>query len=319
MRDLIRKERASDPMSKDAAMQLSIWPGAAHGWDSVLAIASHAERTGWDGVWVADHFMPGFGDAHGPTNESMAYVAALAATVPRVRIGTLVCGNTYRHPAVLVKQAATIDIVSGGRFVLGLGAGWQENEHTAYGIPFHTVKTRLDMFEEACQVVKALTTSETSSFDGTYYQLRDAPLSPKPVQQPLPLLVGGGGERRTLRIAARYADEWNCWGTPEILAHKVGVLEQHCADVGRDPATIRRSAQALLFLSDDPGEVARLRESPAGMPMLVGGPDEIEERLAAYVAAGVDEFIVNERSFSGEGDARFDVMDRILEVARRVA
>jgi alkanesulfonate monooxygenase SsuD/methylene tetrahydromethanopterin reductase-like flavin-dependent oxidoreductase (luciferase family) len=169
-------------------------------------------------------------------------------------------------------------------------------------------------------VVKALTTQEVASFDGTYYQLRDAPLSPKPVQQPLPLLVGGGGERRTLRIAARYADEWNCWGTPEDLAHKVSVLERHCADLGRDPGEIHRSAQAILFMSDDPAELARRREAVAAMPMpsLVGGPDEIEERLAAYVAAGVDEFVVNERSLSGDADARLAAMDRILEVARRV-
>jgi alkanesulfonate monooxygenase SsuD/methylene tetrahydromethanopterin reductase-like flavin-dependent oxidoreductase (luciferase family) len=249
----------------------------------------------------------------------MAYVTALAATVPRLRIGTMVCGNTYRHPAVLTKQAATIDNVSGGRFVLGLGAGWQENEHTAYGIPFHTVTTRLDMLEEACQVVKGLTTQELADFDGRYYQLRGAPLSPKPVQQPLPLLVGGGGERRTLRIAARYADEWNTWGTPEVMAHKIAVLEQHCADVGRDPREIRRSAQALLFLTDDRDEIARVRDAGLPMPALIGGAHEIADRLAAYAAAGVDEFLVNERSFSGDTAARIDTMDRILEVARAVA
>lgn len=302
-------------------MDVSIWPAANQGWESLLEIATHAERTGWDGVWLADHFMPMVGDPQTPTNESMAYVTALAATVPRVRIGTLVCGNTYRHPAVLAKQAATIDNVSGGRFVLGLGAGWQENEHTAYGIPFHTVRTRLDMFEEACQVVKALTTQAVADFDGTHYRLRDAPLSPKPVQQPLPLLVGGGGERRTLRIAARYADEWNCWGTPDVLGHKIGVLERHCADVGRDPSSIRRSAQALVLLGDEPSELARLRELADAMPMptLVGGPDELEEQLAAYAAAGVDEFVVNERSFAGDGGRRLAAMDRVLEVARRVA
>jgi F420-dependent oxidoreductase-like protein len=301
-------------------MDVSIWPAANQGWESLLDIATHAERTGWDGIWLADHFMPMVGDPQTPTNESMAYVTALAATVPRMRIGTLVCGNTYRHPAVLAKQAATVDQVSGGRFVLGLGAGWQENEHTAYGIPVHTVKTRLDMFEEACQVVKALTTQAVADFDGTYYQLRDAPLSPKPVQQPLPLLVGGGGERRTLRIAARFADEWNCWGTPEVLEHKIGVLARHCADVGRDPSGIRTSAQALVFTSEDPAELARLRETAGSMPMptLVGSGEELEERLTAYSAAGVDEFVVNERSFGGDAATRLATMDRILEVARRV-
>ena len=221
-------------------MRLSIWPASAATWDVAVATATHAERTGWDGVWIADHFMPGMGDAQGPINEALAYIAALAAVVPRLRLGTLVCGNTYRHPAVLTKQAATIDNISGGRLVLGLGAGWQEREHTAYGIPFFTVKQRLDMFEEACQVVKALTTEDLADFEGHYYQLHDTPLRPRPIQRPLPLLVGGGGEKRTLRIAAQYADEWNCWGTPDMLSHKMAVLDRHCEDVGgrsrNDPA-----------------------------------------------------------------------------------
>ena len=300
-------------------MRLSIWPSAAQDWEPTLAIATHAERTGWDGVWVADHFMPGMGAPDGPTNEAMSYVTALAATVPRVRIGTLVCGNTYRHPAVLVKQATTIDRISGGRFVLGLGAGWQENEHTAYGIPFFTVRERLDRLDEACRVVKALTTSDRSDLDGRFYALRDAPLSPKTVQSPLPLLVGGGGERRTLRIAATYADAWNCWGTPEVLAHKVSVLERHCADLGRDPSTIHRSAQALLFMTDDRDELERIRAQSMAMPVIAGPSGEIGEQFEAYVAAGVAEFIVNERCLPSDGTARLHAMDRILEVARGVA
>jgi F420-dependent oxidoreductase-like protein len=300
-------------------MRLSIWPSAAQDWEPVLAIAAHAERTGWDGVWVADHFMPGFGDTGGPTNEALAYVAALAATVPRVRIGTLVCGNTYRHPAVLAKQAATVDRISGGRFVLGLGAGWQENEHAAYGIPFFTVRERLDRLDEACRVVKALTTADRSDLDGRFYALHDAPLSPKPVQQPLPLLVGGGGERRTLRIAAMYADQWNCWGTPDVLAHKISVLERHCAEVGRDPSTIHRSAQALLFMSDNRDGLERIRAQGVAMPVVIGTPGEVAEQLVAYAAAGVDEFIVNERSLPPDGTARLDAMDHILEVARGIA
>jgi F420-dependent oxidoreductase-like protein len=296
-------------------MRLSIWPNAGQPWESVHALAAHAEATGWDGVWIADHFMPGFGDTSAPTNECLAYLTALAATVPRVRIGSLVCGNTYRHPAVLANQAATIDNISGGRLVLGLGAGWQENEHDAYGIPFHTVKERLDMLEEACQVVKLLTSSDTSTFEGQHYRLRDAPLNPKPRQAPLPLLVGGGGERRTLRIAARYADEWNCWGTPELLTHKMAVLDRHCDEVGRDPATIARSAQALIAMSDDPDELARMRDRALPMPMLIGTPAEIGERFHEYAEAGLDEFIVNDRSFAGDGDARLDAMDRVREVA----
>jgi F420-dependent oxidoreductase-like protein len=300
-------------------MQLSIWPNTGNSWDVVHALASHAEQTGWDGVWIADHFMPAFGPADDPTNECFALVAALAVAVPRVRIGTLVCGNTYRNPAVLTKQAATVDIISGGRFVLGLGAGWQESEHAAYGIPFPTVSQRLDMFDEACHIVKALTTGDTTTFDGRYYQLRDAPLSPKPAQDPMPLLVGGAGERRTLRIAARYADEWNCWGTPDVLAHKNAVLDRHCADLGRDPSTIRRSTQALVHLSEDPAVLDDLRRAPQGLPVLIGTADELTERFREYTAAGVDEFVVSDRSLGDDLRERTDTMDRILAAARASA
>ena len=196
-------------------MRFSFWPNAAQSWADTLATARHAEATGWDGIYVADHFLPSIGDDSGPTNECWGLLAGLAAAVPRVRLGSLVCGNTYRHPAVLANQAATVDQISGGRVVLGLGAGWQENEHEAYGIDLPAPGSRLDMLEEACQVVKGLLTQDRTTFDGQYYQLDNAPCEPKPVQDPLPLLIGGGGEKRTLRIAAQFADEWNVWGTPE--------------------------------------------------------------------------------------------------------
>ncbi|MET0627343.1 MAG: TIGR03560 family F420-dependent LLM class oxidoreductase [Acidimicrobiia bacterium] len=297
-------------------MQLSIWPNTGNSWEVVHALASHAEATGWDGVWIADHFMPAFGGPNDPTNECFALVAALAAAVPRVRIGTLVCGNTYRNPAVLAKQAATVDVISGGRFVLGLGAGWQESEHTAYGIPFPTVTQRLDMLDEACQIVKALTTSEVTSFDGRHYQLHDAPLSPKPIQEPMPLLVGGAGERRTLRIAAQYADEWNCWGTPEVLAHKNAVLDRYCSEIGRDPSTIKRSTQALVHLSEDTRVLDELGGAPQTLPVLIGTSEELADRFREYAAAGVDEFVVSDRSLGDDVGARIDTMDRIVAVAR---
>jgi alkanesulfonate monooxygenase SsuD/methylene tetrahydromethanopterin reductase-like flavin-dependent oxidoreductase (luciferase family) len=137
-------------------MRFSVWPNAAGSWEDLLDIARHAEATGWDGIWIADHFMPNTADAVGPTNECWTTVAALAASVPRVRLGTLVTGNTYRHPAVLAKMAANVDMISGGRLVLGLGSGWQENEHSAYGIPFHTIGGRLNRLDEACQVIRSL-------------------------------------------------------------------------------------------------------------------------------------------------------------------
>jgi F420-dependent oxidoreductase-like protein len=195
-------------------MRFSVWPGPHQPWADVLALAEHAERTSWDGVWFADHFMPNTDEASGDTLECWTVLAALAAQVPRVRLGSLVCGNTYRHPPVLAKMAATVDVISGGRLVLGIGAGWQQNEHRKYGIPLFDVRERLARLEESCRIIKALTTQRRTSFRGRYYRLEDAPLEPKPVQQPLPLLVGGGGEKVTLRIAAAHADEWNTWGDP---------------------------------------------------------------------------------------------------------
>jgi F420-dependent oxidoreductase-like protein len=293
-------------------MRFSVWPSPQQPWEQVVEVARHAEATGWDGIWFADHFMPNGNDVGGPTLECWSVVSALAATVPRVRLGTLVCGNTYRHPAVLANIAATTDRISGGRLVLGLGAGWQENEHRAYGIDYATTGERLSRLEEACQVVKGLTSQERTTFSGRHYRLIDAPLEPKPVQDPLPLLVGGGGEKVTMRIAATYADEWNVWGTPETLRHKGGVLERHCEAVGRDAGTIARSAQALLFLGDDAGWLERMRQSSGGRPAIIGTVDEVREVVAAYAEAGVDELIVPDFTL-GEPARRRDTLDAFLE------
>ena len=181
------------------------------------------------GFWIADHFLPAAPPLEVPTHECWGVLAGLAVAVPRVRLGSLVVGNTYRHPAVLANMAATVDHLSGGRLVLGMGAGWQVNEHEAYGIPLPPVPERLARLEEACEVVTSLMRRSRTTFEGRFYQLIDAPLEPRPVQSELPLLIGGGGEKVTLRIAARWADEWNTWGTPEVLAHKNVVLDRHCA------------------------------------------------------------------------------------------
>lgn len=290
-------------------MRFSVWPNPSKPWSEVLHLARHAETTGWDGVWFADHFMPNAEDNSGPVLEGWTTIAALAASVPRIRVGCLVSGNTYRHPAVLANMAATADVISGGRIVLGLGAGWQENEHEAYGIDLFETKERMARFEEACAVVKSLLTEERTTFDGTYYKLRDAPMEPKGAGEPVPLLVGGGGEKVTLRIAALYADEWNVWGTPETLSHKGSVLDQHCEDVDRDPATIVRSAQALLFMSDDESWLAEKRSSDSPMATMVGTPAELVDVVGAYREAGVDELIVPNFTL-GPPDRAKDAYDR---------
>jgi F420-dependent oxidoreductase-like protein len=282
-------------------MRFSVWPNATNTWEETLDLARHAEETGWDGVWYADHFMPNTPEAAGSTNEAWTTVAALAASVPRMRIGTLVAGNTYRHPAVLAKMAAGVDNISGGRFVLGLGAGWQENEHAAYGIPFYTVGGRLRRLEEACQVITGLLDNDRSTFEGRYYRLKNAPLEPKPVQKPLPLLIGGGGEQKTLRIAAKYANEWNVWGLPDLLRHKMTILDRYCEEIGRDPKTIQRSAIALLVLTDDREMIERTRAS--GRPVIAGNVDQARQVMREYAEAGVDELVIPDFNL-GRGERR---------------
>ncbi|MFM8354578.1 MAG: TIGR03560 family F420-dependent LLM class oxidoreductase [Gammaproteobacteria bacterium] len=298
-------------------MQFSFWPTPSQSFADVLSLARHVEATGWDGIWYADHFMPNAPDTGVPWPEAWVTLSALGALVPRLRLGTLVVGNTYRHPAVLAKMAATLDHITGGRVILGLGSGWQENEHRQYGIPFHTVGERLARLDEACAVIRALFTQQRASFAGRFYQLDNATLEPKPVQQPLPLLIGGGGEQVTLRITARHADAWNVWGTPDILQHKMAILDRHCAELGRDPRSIRRTAVALLFMSDDPAYLERMRAARITQPHLIGTVDEIRAQVEAYAAIGVDELIVPDFTL-GPMPTKLATLDRFIhEVAQR--
>jgi F420-dependent oxidoreductase-like protein len=296
-------------------MRFSVWPNPQQSFAEVLEIARHAESTGWDGVWYADHFMPDGENTRVPQAEAWTTLAALAAAVPRIRIGPLVTGNTYRHPAVLAKMAATVDQLSGGRFVLGLGAGWQENEHRQYGIPFYTVRERLERLAEACELIQALFANEVTSFKGKHYTLDAAVLEPKPVQRPLPLLVGGGGEKVTLRIAAKFADEWNVWGDVATLQRKMALLDGYCTELGRSPRAIQRSAVALLFLTDDRARLERLKSRPIGRPTIAGNADEVREIVRAYRDAGVDELIVPDFTL-GPRDQKLATLDLFMrEVA----
>jgi F420-dependent oxidoreductase-like protein len=276
-------------------MRFSIWPSPAQSWDDIHEIAAHCERTGWDGVYFADHFMPnsqGPQPLDGDTLECWSIIAALAAAIPRVRLAPLVTSVTYRHPAVLANIAAAVDQVSHGRLTLGVGAGWQENEHAAYGIPLGTVRERMDRFTEAVQILRSLLSQPRTTFSGDYFQLQDAPCQPGPVQDRLPLLIGGGGERRTLRIAAQYADEWNAWTTPDVLAHKLSVLREHCEEIGRDPAEIHVSTQALLYLSTNKQWLEDKRQEAGLRPAIIGTPEEVAEIVARYRESGADELIV---------------------------
>ena len=234
-------------------MRFSVWPHLSQPWDDVLDVVQHAEATGWEGVWVADHFMgdgTAFGAVDTPMLEATAALGGLAAATDRVRLGSLVFGTTYRHPAVLANWAASIDRMSNGRLVLGLGAGWQTNEHDQYGIELPPVRERVDRFAETCEVVRGLLRDERTTFDGQWFHLIDALCEPKPVQTPLPLLVGGKGDRM-LGITARFGDEWNMWSMPDVFAERSEALDRRCEQIGRDPSEIHRSTQALIVITDD--------------------------------------------------------------------
>jgi F420-dependent oxidoreductase-like protein len=293
-------------------MHFSVWPTTRQPWDDLFDLARHVGATGWDGIWVADHFMPAVPPLEVPVQECWTTLGGLATAVPRVRLGSLVVGNTYRHPAVVANMAATVDHMSGGRMVLGLGAGWQVNEHDVYGIPLPSTGERLARLEEACAVIKGLLGQTRTSVAGRYYTITDAPLEPKPVQATLPLLIGGAGEQKTLRIAARWADEWNTWGDPDFLARKAAVLDQRCEEVGRDPKSIQRSAQAIVE-PEAPG--IRTRPYSTGQPRIGGSVEQLRDVVGRYREAGIDEFIVPDWN-TGRGDARSDFFDWFLsEVA----
>ena len=227
-------------------------------YDDIVRVWREADANpAFEHAWVFDHFMPINNDPTGPCLEGWTLLAALAAQTERLRVGQMVTGNTYRHPAVLANMAATVDVMSHGRMDFGIGAGWNELEHTAYGIPLYAPGERIARLGEACEVIRLLWTESVANFDGRYYQLKDARCEPKPVQKPYPpIVIGGSGEQKTLRVVARYADIWNFVGGPlEMFIHKSAVLDEHCRAVGRDPNEIARSVQIRF----DPEAVAQTR------------------------------------------------------------
>jgi F420-dependent oxidoreductase-like protein len=276
-------------------------------WDELLSLWQELDGdSNFDHLWLMDHFVTGMGTAfgsEGPCLEGWTGLAALAQVTSRVRLGILVSGNTYRHPAVLAKTATTVDHISGGRLEFGIGGAWHEYEHQAFAIPFYSVRERLERLDEAVQVIKLLWTQPRPTFQGRYYQLDQPPYNPPNVQQPHPpIVVGGGGEKRTLRTVARYADATTVSGTPEEVRHKFEVLEQHCREVGRDYSSIRRTIQTPLFLNEDPAFQQRVvqgfvaysggSEEDARRSVLMGSLDEVKAGVQAFVDAGVQEIIV---------------------------
>jgi F420-dependent oxidoreductase-like protein len=268
-------------------------------FDAYLELWQRAEELGYDWCSVFDHFMPIFGpNPDGPCFEGTTLMAAMAAHTSRVRVGMLVTGVTYRHPAVAANMAATIDHISGGRAEYGVGAAWFEKEHNQYGIPFPRIGVRMDMLDEACRVMRGLWTEERFSFEGKHYKLTDAQMEPKPVQEHLPLVIGGSGEKRTLRIVAEHGDVWNTFlGDVDTFKHKLDVLAGHCADVGRNPAHIRKSLTFRAVLAEDEAAVAERRReleanAPSGQSFIVGTPEQCVEQMRPFAELGGRDFLL---------------------------
>lgn len=265
-------------------------------YDAMLPVWKEADATpDFEHAWLFDHFAPIHSDVNGPCLEGWTVLAAYAAQTTRLRLGLMVTGNTYRHPAVLAHVAATVDVISNGRLDLGLGAGWNEYEHSSMGIPLYAPGERIRRLGEACEIIKGLFTQHLTDYDGRYYQLKEARCEPKPVQKPYPpFVIGGGGEQLTLRVVAQHAQVWNFAGGPvENFTHKVDVLRQHCAAIGRDPAEIVLSVQLPVNYEHLDDTVENLRRfADAGATHLILNlrypyPEGIVTRLAEEVVARV--------------------------------
>ena len=284
-------------------MKFSLWPRNDRSPDDLLSDVRAAEDAGWYGAWLADHYMPNTGDitpAHGDVYECWSLLPAMATVTSRIRIGTLVSPTSVHHPALLAKRTAAIDQLSGGRMVLGLGAGWQINEHYAYGIELEPPGKRVSRFEEAIQIVRALLSEDSVSFSGDCYTIIDAPCDPKPVQAPLPLLVGTRSPRM-LRITARYADEWNTWGAPDVAGENRAALLRACEQTGRDPATVKTSANAMIELDD---------QAPSGRG-IGGSAQQLVDQFGQYAELGFDEFIMPDWNLGVDRSERADNVARI--------
>ena len=269
-------------------------------YDDLRRVWRLADSTGFYWVSIWDHFYEQpMRDSKGDCFEGVAIMSALAAETTNVRVGSLVFGMAYRYPAVLAKAAATVDHVSGGRLELGLGAGWYELEHTTFGIPFLSVRDRMDVMEEGVQVIKALLTEGSVTFEGKHFKLENANCFPMPVQRPPRIWVGGRGERRTLRVVARHADGWNVpYISPEEYAHKIGVLDNWCDVEERDPAEISRSVNVGFWMGTSVADAERERdrfraqygeraEEQAG-GQLFGTASEVVDRIGEYADAGAE-------------------------------
>jgi alkanesulfonate monooxygenase SsuD/methylene tetrahydromethanopterin reductase-like flavin-dependent oxidoreductase (luciferase family) len=270
-----------------------IWPQYTE-WQPLQDVAARADELGYDSLWTWDHLYPIVGDWHGPIFEGYLTLAGWAAVTERATLGLMVGANTFRNPALVVKEATTLDHLSGGRAVLGIGGAWFETEHTAYGIPFgNSPGERLRWLDEAVELMRGMLDGTEPSARGEFYKAQRVRNDPPPVQQRLPLLIGGSGERKTLATVARYADGWNVGGDVEKVRHKDEVLRRWCDEVGRDHAQIERTLQGgSVIVRDDAAEARRVAQEVGRLnggwrgPETACTPDELVEKFAPYLELG---------------------------------
>ncbi len=275
-------------------------------FEKVAQIAVAAEESGFDSLWVMDHFyqIPMVGPRTDPMFEAYTLLGALAARTRRSSLGTMVTGVTYRNPALLAKMVTTLDVISSGRAILGIGAAWNDDEHAGYGFTFPPVAERMERLEEALQICRAMFTEEEPSFSGRHYSIERALNVPRPIRPTgVPILVGGSGERKTLRLVAKYADACNIFGDVATVRHKLEVLEGHCEAVGRDPGEITKTRLGTIIIAETSAEAeaklerlaaARGASADAVREMVfVGDPDSICEQVGRFLEAGLDGLICN--------------------------
>lgn len=284
---------------------IQIEPQFGFTFPELVALAKEAERLHYTALWASDHLLWDAKSERRNCLDAWTLLTALAPVTTQLRLGTLVTCNSYRLPSILAKMASCVDHISNGRLEFGIGAGWKEMEYKAYGIPFPSVSVRLAQLEEAVQVIKKLWTEERASFSGAHYQLDNAFNAPKPVQKPLPLWIGGAGEKKLLRMVAQYADGWNMifgYQLPAVTK-KLEVLKRHCDAVKRDFTTIEKSLFIVTCLADSEEELKK-RETEAATALgtgrifkiardsgMIGTPTQVTETLQSYRALGFDYFI----------------------------
>lgn len=287
-------------------MQFSVWPSYDRTWDETVWLAHWANEHDFLSFWYADHLLSGVDDGEsGDALECWSVLAAVGALVPRLRLVSMVSPVSIHHPVILAKRATTVDHISGGRAVLGLGAGWMVEEHSAYGFELPEPGERVSRFAEAIEIVHRLFREDGVDFHGTTYRLTDAPFAPKPVNGTLPIVVGTGSPRM-MRLTARWAEEWNTWGDPDEVARRTERFMAACDAVGRDPGSMHRSSQAMVFYTPTPAALEAAQPHIVPDRSLVGGAQQLIDQLGRYVELGVDEFAIPDFTLGDTPDERRD-------------